>query len=127
MMSRLSISQNVYPSKFLIGKDTVCIISISQVEKINNLYVDMDECKELNDSLNASIINYNLLASNQKALISVKNNQIAIQDSIIMEKDNIISNDNKIVQEKNKVIKLLKLQRNGLALLSIIFVVISIL
>lgn len=117
-MIKLSISQAGYPRKIVISKDTLCAITIPQVDSVNKAFVNRDECYELRDSLFSQIGTYEALVGNQRATIEYQDKELDLKNKIIAQKDTIIQSDaNKIQElkdEKNKFenkIKWLKFQR----------------
>lgn len=118
----LNYSQKTYPQIQLIDKDTVCVIGIDQVKKINTVFTDVAECNELNDSLQATIVTYDLLVKQKNKFIASQNNQLGTFGKIIEQKDVIIGNDSAIIINRDKKIKKLILQRNVLAVLGIVFI-----
>lgn len=111
-MTKLSFSQNSYPAKVVINNDTVCAISIAQIDSINLTYVHLQECNELVDTLESTILNYGKLDSTQKSIIHVQEEQIIELQNENNIKDIIIKNDDKIIETLTKDNKCLKLQRN---------------
>lgn len=118
----LNYSQKTYPQIQLIDKDTVCVIGIDQVKKINTVFTDVAECAELNDSLQAIIVTYDLLFKQKNKLIASQNNQLGTFGKIIEQKDIVIGNDSAIIINRDKKIKKLILQRNVLAVLGVVFI-----
>jgi len=116
----LAICQQDYPQKIVWNKDTVCIISISQVKKVNSTFIKLDFQKELNDSL-FKLNRMLLLAVNkQKQITSSYESQLQIKKEVI-ELNNEFIDQLKIREEKAlKQNKLLKWQRNGLLVISVI-------
>lgn len=116
----LGISQVAYPKKVVIDNDTVCIVSIPQIKIVNKVFIDRDELRELNDSLNSELSNYRDLAEGQKQIIITQDQQKEIKDKIILEKDVIIQSDEKLAKKQNRQIGWLKLQRNVLAISALV-------
>lgn len=120
MMLKLSISQEGYPRKIVIDKDTVCAISISQLDSINVIYVNLDECHELRDSLNSEINNYIGLVNEKNLIISSKDKELVIEKKINFTQDSVIILDNKIINGHAKKTTWLKTQRNILTGMTVI-------
>lgn len=114
-MIKLSFSQEGYPRKIIIDKDTVCAITIAQVDSVNKAFVNNDKCNEEKDSLNSQINNYETLVEGQDRVIASQGKEIEIQKNISAEKDTIIASDEKLLKKQNRQVKWLKLQRNVLA------------
>lgn len=111
-MTKLVFSQEGYPRKVIIDKDTVCAISIPQVDSVNKAFIMNDKCKEEKDSLNSQINNYETLVEGQDRVIASQEKEIEIQKNISAEKDTIIASDEKLLKKQNRQVKWLKLQRN---------------
>ena len=110
-MIKLSISQQGYPRKIVIDKDTVCAITIPQLDSVNIAYVNSDQCRELNDSLNSELANYGDLVQQQKYIIASKDKELAIQKKISLTQDSIIVIDKLIIAGHDKKVNWLKTQR----------------
>lgn len=115
LLTKLSISQTGYPKLVLINSDTVCAVTIVQLDSINAEHINLLECRELKDSLDSQFKVCEDLVKDQKEIISSQEKEIKIQKDITGEKDKLIV----IEEEKNKKLerkaKWLKLQRNILA------------
>lgn len=121
LTTRLSFSQEDYPKKVIIDKDTVCAITIPQLDSINTFIVDLDECRELKDSLNSELSTYAKLVSGQKDVIASQEKEINIQKGIVAEKDVIIDSDTKLLKKNNRQVQWLKIQRTvfgGIAIIT---------
>lgn len=125
-MTKFCISQEGYPRKIVIDRDTVCAITFPQVDSVNKTFVDLDECNELKDSLNSQINNYETLVEGQEKVIKSQDKEIAIQKNIVIEKDNIIASDEKLLKKQNRRIGWLKVQRTILAITTLALSVIII-
>lgn len=110
-MINCSISQEGYPRKIVIDRDTVCAITFPQVDSVNKTFVDLDECNELKDSLYSQINTYGKLVEGQKQIIISQGKEIDIQKNIVIEKDNIIASDEKLLKKQNRQVQWLKIQR----------------
>lgn len=105
------ISQTVYPRKAVIDNDTVCIMNIEQVKTVNKVFIDRDECRELNDSLNSAVKVYDVLAGEQRKIITAQEERIVINQEIIAQKDVIIASDEKLMKQTYRKIFWLKVQK----------------
>lgn len=115
LISLSAISQSVYPKKAVLDKDTVGIVSIDQVRKVNKSFVDLDECQEMKDSLTAQIRVYDKLHSEMNNTITSQDKEILIKQSIITQQQTILQDDDKIAKKMNRRIVLLKVERIALA------------
>lgn len=126
-MIKSGISQDEYPKKIVIGKDTLCVITIPQLDSANKSFVDGDKCNEEKDSLNSQIKNYEILTSGQEKVIQSQDKEIGIQKIITAEKDTIIQESDKIHKRMHRQIKWLRIQRNVFAGASAILTILIIL
>ncbi|HNQ21084.1 MAG TPA: hypothetical protein PKI46_08495 [Bacteroidales bacterium] len=83
MMSNLALSQNGYPKKVIVGKDTLAAFTFEQVKQINVVKFNLDECKQIQDSLFKKIELDSTLISTQIALNKSLKSEIGIQKDII--------------------------------------------
>lgn len=119
-MIKSGISQDEYPRKIVIDKDTVCAITIPQLDSANKSFVEGDKCKEEKDSLNSQIKNYETLVEGQDTVIASQGKEIDIQKNISAEKDAIIASDEKLLNKQNRQVKWLKLQRTAFSAIAIL-------
>lgn len=117
LISLLSFSQQSFPKKLVIDRDTVCVISIDQLRLINGVFVDRDECNEVSSLLNSQIRRYEDLVTKQDSLLMSSQRQVTLQEGVIEEKDRWIFNDGVIIKKHDKKIKFLKFQRFGLSVI----------
>lgn len=104
LLSLECLSQSKYPSKAIIKGDTVAILSIPQVRKVNSKLVDLSRLYEENTELTRQIELYRM--SNMSL-----NSQIEIYDkdskNLMKQVDNYrelyILSDNKYMKERRKV------------------------
>ena len=96
-MSNLALSQNGYPKKVIIGKDTLAAFTFQQVKQFNIVKFNLDECKQIQDSLFKKIELDSTLISTQIALNKSLKSEIGIQK-------NIIDNHSLINLELNKTL-----------------------
>ena len=113
LIAQLSISQpgltsNEYPKLYISeNNDTLLLLTIDQVKKLNVLKLEKDKYKELTDSLNRQVSDYELVIIQDKELINNLKEQLILKGKIINEKDGIVSE----LTDKNKKIEK-KLNRN---------------
>lgn len=131
MIANCSFSQTGYPKKLVIGNDTVIVMTSKQLQSVNALYLNYNECKETNDILSNGIDSCYRLFSLYDSTNSNLANQIILLKDKIETRDTIISYA--IDQEKqyikkidrlsktNKVIKLLGTISIGIIAALIIF------
>lgn len=119
-MTKLSISQTGYPKKVIIGKDTVCAVTVAQLDSINSTYVDLDECRELTDSLNSQIKNQDKRAVKQADALANAEHQVDNLTYINEELTNTVDRNEKMIKLKDNRIKWLKVQRVVLATVAVV-------
>ncbi len=109
-------AQTKYPYKSFINGDTVCILSIPQVTKLNLSFIKLDFETQLADS-------FRVILNKQNELIQFKDSKIITYDNLIKINQKVINNDeSRIVIYKEldlinqRKIKWLRVQRNVLAI-----------
>lgn len=99
---KIGLSQNnddEYPKLFITQDgDTLLLLTIPQIKKLNILYLEKQKYKELTDSLNKQVSDYELVIIQDKELINNLKDQLILNGNIINEKDGIITN----LKEENK-------------------------
>ena len=88
--------QNKYPFKTVYEGDTVVMISIDQVKKINHLFLNNDFMKEMNDTLANQNKQYVFSESLHKSLIQSYEKQISLYKGATNESTLVINNFKKI-------------------------------
>lgn len=114
-MNQLCISQVVYPRLEVINKDTVCLILIPQLRAANVLFVKLDECNEIKDSLKSQINKYEVATKASDRLIKSQKEELEILNGITVIDDKIISDKKAELKKSKRHISWLKTQRNVLA------------
>lgn len=113
-----SFCQVNYPQKSIINNDTVCIITIDQVKKINTTFIELDQYKELNDTANSRLITYIKLVDNNTDLIKSLESESKVKDQLILQQKGLIDNKkNELKIQEGKTLWL-KIQRNALIVVS---------
>lgn len=131
-MTKLVICQDGYPKKIVIGKDTLCALTIPQVDSVNKEHVKRKECNELKDSLLSQIETYDALVNNQRATLKYQDAELDTKNKIISAKDTIIKSDENKIQElkdennkfENKINRL-KVERTVYQILAVIGGIVS--
>lgn len=111
-MSLSSFSQTDSIRKVIVNKDTGAFVPMSKVRQINTILVDLDECKETNDTLNSIIKNYDIAYSKLDSALISKKMEVTKKDSIILSYEKITKDHELLLDRKEWNIKLLKVQRN---------------
>jgi len=79
-----SFSQGVYPQTIVIKSDTVVAISLHQLDLVNTAYLQLDECLEVQDTLQSEITLLNKVIEAKDRVID-----IASSDSLIQSEMNL--------------------------------------
>ena len=111
-MSLLSFSQKDSIKKIIVNKDTGAFIPVNKVKEINCIIIDLDECKETNDTLRNIIKNYDIAYNKLDSSLISKKIEVTKKDSIILSTEKIIKDHELLLIKKDWNIKLLKSQRN---------------
>lgn len=114
-MNLSSICQTDSIKKIVLNKDTGAFVPMRYVRQINTIFVDLDECKEVNDTLKGIITKYDLAYTKLDSALKFKKFETLKKDSIITSYDNIMVEQDKTIKKKDLKIKMLKIQRNILA------------
>lgn len=111
-MSLSSFSQTDSIRKVVVGKDTGAFVPMNKVRKINTILVNLDECKETNDTLKSIIKNYDIAYSKLDSALITKKKEVIKKDSIILSYEKITKDHELLLDRKEWNIKILKVQRN---------------
>jgi hypothetical protein len=99
----LSFSQNSYPKKVIVGKDTTVIITTDQVIKINEIGYERDFYKEQNEIKENYILSLDQIIKDKdekfNSLLIVNANLVELTDSY---KKNVESLKRQLTQEQKK-------------------------
>lgn len=114
-MNLSSICQTDSIKKIVLNKDTGAFVPMRYVRQINTIFVDLDECKEVNDTLKGIITKYDLAYAKLDSALKYKKIETLKKDSIITSYDNIMVEQDKTIKKKDLKVKMLKIQRNILA------------
>lgn len=99
----------------LRGKDTVAVIPIKSIRQANVRLVELQECKEERDSLFSQVRTYSGMVANQQWTIADLKNVIALDASLIADKKKISDLTDQQLKKDERRIRLLKVERLGLA------------
>jgi hypothetical protein len=114
MMNLLSFSQKDSIRKIILNKDTGAFVPVLKIKQINKIIVDLDECKEINDTLKFVIKNYDIAYTKLDSALYSKKMEVSKKDSIIISGEKIIKDQELLLNRKEWDIKILKVQRNFL-------------
>jgi hypothetical protein len=112
-----SYSQVAYPKLIKLNEDSVCVLTIGQLKKINIEFAELDFYHELSDTLKSLNRKKDFIIGKQNELISNNDSQLRIKQDIIDTQTVQVSNLKMIDKYSQRQINGLKLQRNGLAVL----------
>lgn len=113
-MPLLAISQNVYPTKSIIGADTVVIFNLRQSWAIDSMLINLDGCNEFSDTMRSVVKRKNFAISAQQNLINNYEGQLQIGKDIIKNQDILLGGYRKLDRQSQVKLKWLRLQRNAL-------------
>jgi len=110
MLTKLSFCQikltnNEYPKAIVQNGDTLCLLSMDNVDSINIKLIDLETCQK-NETINEVLID--TLKNKNKDLSSIiekKDYQLFLKNGIINDKDGIIEKKDNILKEKDKKIR----------------------
>lgn len=103
-----SISQEDYPKLQLIDGDTIVLFTHEHVKKMNKTFVELDECRELNKSLEGEVKLLEEFGEAAQDEIEALNATEQIHKQIITEKDvqvQILTEENKKQAKSLKKVK----------------------
>lgn len=119
LIAQLTYSQNDWPKKILIGKDTLVAITIPQVKQMNMAFADLDFYKQLSDTFRLLNKYQEMTINKQGQIVSNYDSQLSLKQSVINNDQQVIFNFKELDKANNKKISWLKLQRNGLLIISV--------
>jgi hypothetical protein len=103
LTATLSFSQNSYPKKVIVGKDTTVIITTDQVIKINEIGYERDFYKEQSEIKENHILKLDQIIKDKdekfNSLLTVNTNLVELTDSY---KKNVESLKRQLTQEQKK-------------------------
>lgn len=97
----LSKAQNSYPSKQIIGKDTVICSTVGQQKKYLEWKTDRDECREISAKQSNTIFLMDSLIKAQNKQITYFQNQTFYFDKLVKKQDESLV----LASEKFKIIE----------------------
>jgi hypothetical protein len=108
------------PDIKVIGKDTVCTVSISDVRAYNHAMSDLDACNELADTLYAQKERYKSISSDKSKALAVSDS-LAANYKVQATSQKILADSwEKDVKRKSAAGKWLKGIATGLGVLSLV-------
>ena len=102
------------------------MITMDQVDSLNIAYVEVDQYKELSDSLNSSIEGYEVVILKGKRVIKELKEKIDIHEQIVEQKDIVIDEQKKEIKKRDRKIKRLKFFNGVLVVVSVVLGTITI-
>lgn len=115
LMSLLAYSQETYPKLILQGSDTLCVLTIPQVKKLNLTFVDLEFNKSLSDTFRIINKRLDFVVNKQSQLISNYENQLLLKNKVIENLDEVSEMYKTLDKKNSRKIKFLKIQRNILS------------
>lgn len=97
------------------GTDTCAVIPIAQMRMANIKFVELDGCREENDSLFSQIRAYTGLANNLRASITELKEVNKLNVALLSDKQKIIDLNAQEFKKEARKGKILKIERNTIA------------
>lgn len=122
MLIQSSYCQTIYPKPILYGKDTVVAITVDQVRDINVMYVKLEQCERIGDSLHVQLLDYEDRIFKSDSLVGELKDQISILGKDRAYEKALLACE-EIIKKQNKEIKVLKLTQNisiGIGIITIL-------
>jgi hypothetical protein len=127
---QIGLNNTEYPKVMIIDGDTVCVLSMENLDSVNVKLVDKESCdQELSNCEDINDKNDQLLKeeldknSKNQELLQEKDVQLTEKDNIIENQKTIIGNNDDIVKEKDKKIRRANLKFGTSTVLSAILAV----
>lgn len=108
MIAVSAISQSDYPKLVVIEGDTIILIESYQLKKMNQTFIMLDKCNEINESLKREIDLHEENAGVLSEELSNERKKSGVLSEINTEKDgqiDILTSENKKQEKKIKVLK----------------------
>ena len=113
LTSQLAFSQEDYPKKTVVGSDTLVLITIPQLTKINHTYLRLDYQHEIARNLSQENgLLKSLIDNNDKLMENIKA-ELAVKDSIASELDLQVEELESKNRGLDRKLKLAKLSGNS--------------
>lgn len=115
MLTVLCLTSRAQSRIEINGTDTSAIIPLQQLRIANAKFVELNECREVNDSLYSQTRSYLGLVNNLRDAITDLKTANQINQKLIDDKQLIISLQDKEIIKSKRQIKWLKIQKWALA------------
>jgi len=112
-MSQSAFSQEGYPKKTVIGNDTLVLITLPQLTKINSAYLRLDYQHDISRSLSQENNLLKDLINNNDKLLDNSRKELALKDSIASELDLQVEELESKNRGLDRKLKLAKLSGNS--------------
>ena len=126
IISSYSYSQTTYPRTEVIGIDTVVVISRQQAIKINLLYSQRDQYKEISDSLLTTIDSCKTAFRLYDTTISGYRKEIASYKISINDRDTVIKLQKDIITDQKKKIRKLRITNKITSIAAVVLGIVAI-
>jgi len=110
-LNLLTYSQETYPKLILHGNDSLCLLTIPQVKRINIAFINLDFKTALSDTFRALNKRLDFVINKQVQLIGSYENQLELKNRVISSSEEVITTYKKLDKSNNRKIKVLKIQR----------------
>lgn len=116
MLTALYLSLSAQSPRIEIkGTDTCAVIPIAQMRLANIKFVELQGCREENDSLFSQIRTYTGLANNLRASVTELKEVNKLNEALLSDKQKIIDLSAQELKQEARKGRILRLQRNSLA------------
>lgn len=104
------------------GKDTCAVIPIADLRIANIKFIELDGCREENDSLFSKIRIYTGLTNNLKASITELKEVNKLNQSLLADSKKIIDLNAQELKKQARKGRLLRTERNGLVAVVVVLI-----
>lgn len=116
MLTALYLSSSAQSPRIEIkGTDTCAVIPLAQMRMANVKFVELDGCREENDSLFSQIRAYTGLTNNLRASLTELKEVNKLNETLLSDKQKIIDLSAQELKKEARRGKILRLERNSLA------------
>ena len=109
-----SYSQKTYPSRVVIDRDTVILITLDQAQRVNVAFIKLDEYSDMVSQLKTIIDTAARLIDLQRNEIDLRKEQLKVKSDIVDQQRFVIKNLDAEVARINRKNTMNKFERNVL-------------
>lgn len=123
VLTALYLSLSAQPHIEIHGKDTLAVIPYQQLRIANAWHVELQGCKQENDSLLSGMHTYTGLTNNLRASIADLKQANKLNEALLSDKQKIINLDAQELKKQSRNGNILRLERNSITGALIILIV----